>query len=144
MTADLTPGQRGRRLIDTASDEWGSGDGLAWVMDARNTLLALLDALDEAERERDEARAVLAGAEANYEQADADRRQPEAEVATLTEALARVEALRDEWRGEARAHREAAVRDADIERDWIAGSIEHRLAHLDAALAGPTDKGGDR
>lgn len=34
--------ERARLLIDTASDEWGRGDGLAWVLDARATLRTLL------------------------------------------------------------------------------------------------------
>lgn len=61
-------------------------------------------------------------------------------VATRAEqaeqALARVEMLADEMAGEAQAHREAAVRDADIERDWIAGRIEHTVTRLRAALRG--------
>ena len=45
-----------------------------------------------------------------------------------------VEALLDAWDQLAREHREAALRDSDIERDWIADTFEARARQLRAAL----------
>jgi len=51
---------------------------------------------------------------------------------------ARVRALADRWEREERTHREASMRNADIERAWIADSYMVREGELRIALDGPT------
>lgn len=58
----------------------------------------------------------------------------------VAKALDPIAALAEEWERLARDNREAAIRDADIERDWIASDYEIKASALRAALADPQEK----
>jgi hypothetical protein len=131
MTADLTPETRAEWREDATRGgitdaQYGTG---THARDRR--ILALLDALDEAERERDEARAEVAdlSMRLSYEREgnrychDCDDHNPSRECPNR-EALARVEEFRDDFN--------ASLRMAGIHKEF------------DAALNGTGHYKGDR